>query len=298
MTWTRFTNPPERRSSSPTPRSCSATPTTRAARGRRRRRSTAARPFCVGRVRRPNGCDDNQFSVPTVNPTTGHLYVAFENFNTPDENQWPRRPLDGRRQRPSQGPFFVTPVFDVNFRARARAGLRRARPGGPRPSTRTAASAPTPAAAIVADKRGGAFADDLYLVMADNRNGTPDSTNADVFFFKSTGRRLELDRPDAGEQRPVEPAAGEPRLRPLRRQPRVPGRRRHGNDQCWPWIDIGEQGRLERRVQGPSSRRRLGRARVADEPRTGRGTTWSGRGARSARSRRRRRASAWRPTRR
>jgi hypothetical protein len=39
--------------------------------------------------------------------------------------------------------------------------------------------------AIVADKRGGAFADDLYLVMEDNRNGTRDNTNSDVFFFKS-----------------------------------------------------------------------------------------------------------------
>ncbi len=41
-------------------------------------------PFCVGGG---NGCSDNQGSQPVVNPTNGHLYVAFENFNTPDENQ-------------------------------------------------------------------------------------------------------------------------------------------------------------------------------------------------------------------
>src|SRR3712207_7714197 len=39
--------------------------------------------------------------------------------------------------------------------------------------------------AVVADRRGGEFADDLYLVMWDNRNGTRVNTNGDVFFFTS-----------------------------------------------------------------------------------------------------------------
>ena len=39
---------------------------------------------------------------------------------------------------------------------------------------------------IVADKRGGAFADDLYVVLYDNRNGTIRDSNNDVFFYKST----------------------------------------------------------------------------------------------------------------
>jgi hypothetical protein len=38
----------------------------------------------------------------------------------------------------------------------------------------------------VVDERGGRYADDLYLVMSDNRNGTPASSNADIFLFKST----------------------------------------------------------------------------------------------------------------
>ena len=48
-------------------------------------RSAGARPSAPGAER---DVHNNQFSVPTVSPETGHLYVAFENFNTPDENQW------------------------------------------------------------------------------------------------------------------------------------------------------------------------------------------------------------------
>src|SRR5205085_6535506 len=69
-------------------------------------------PFCAFGV--ANNCDDNQFSTPTVNPTTGFLYVSFENFNTPDENQYlVVRSKDGGNT--FEGPFFVTPVFDVNY---------------------------------------------------------------------------------------------------------------------------------------------------------------------------------------
>jgi hypothetical protein len=39
---------------------------------------------------------------------------------------------------------------------------------------------------IVADKRGGAFANDVYVVLYDNRNGTIRDSNNDVFFYKST----------------------------------------------------------------------------------------------------------------
>ena len=38
---------------------------------------------------------------------------------------------------------------------------------------------------VVVDKRGGAFADDLYLVFSDNRYGTPARSNTDVFLLKS-----------------------------------------------------------------------------------------------------------------
>ena len=38
----------------------------------------------------------------------------------------------------------------------------------------------------MADKRGGAFANDVYVVLDDNRNGTIRDSNNDVFFYKST----------------------------------------------------------------------------------------------------------------
>ena len=58
--------------------------------------------------------------------------------------------------------------------------------------------------AFIVDKRGGAFADDLYLVIADNRNGTRESSNADVSGFKSTDGGVDLGRADAGQRRPVD----------------------------------------------------------------------------------------------
>ena len=35
---------------------------------------------------------------------------------------------------------------------------------------------------VAADKRGGAFAADVYVVFVDNRNGTIRNSNKDVFF--------------------------------------------------------------------------------------------------------------------
>ena len=57
---------------------------------------------------------------------------------------------------------------------------------------------------FIVDKRGGAFADDLYMVMSDNRNGYAESTNADVLLFKSTDGGVDLGRADAGQRRPVD----------------------------------------------------------------------------------------------
>jgi hypothetical protein len=41
---------------------------------------------CTDYNPRPGECDSNQFSYPTVAPD-GTVYVSFENFNTPGENQ-------------------------------------------------------------------------------------------------------------------------------------------------------------------------------------------------------------------
>ena len=165
--------------------------------------------FCVFAVAPGGACDDNQYSYPIVN-VNGTLYVQFQNFNTPDENQLlVVRSNDGGNT--FQGPFYVTPVYDLNF---PRAGIQR-----PDCTTRGAQFArivysnscfrSNPAGTINVDKRGGAFADDLYIVMADNRNGT---TQAQLgrFPVQVHGRRLDVDRADSGEQRSLEPGHGQP----------------------------------------------------------------------------------------
>ena len=206
-------------------------------------------PFCTG-FTAPNACDDNQFSVPTTNPETGHLYVAFENFNTPDENQiLVVRSRDGGAT--FEGPFFVTPVFDVNM---PRAGEERqdcsarGQGGGREVLTNSCFRAPM-TLAIVADRRRGAFADDLYLVMSDNRNGTRASTNTDVFFFRSNDggsswigpTRMNDDRSDAPANRDCIPDLGDPEQDP---PPDCPAGVHTGNDQWWPWIDVNLKGHL------------------------------------------------------
>jgi hypothetical protein len=84
--------------------------------------------FCVGASAGGDQCDDNQGSVPTVNPSTGQLWVGFINGDTPDEvttRYWSR--YDGFRH---QLPARVRP--DQH-------GLELVHPAGLRPAQRTAA---------------------------------------------------------------------------------------------------------------------------------------------------------------
>jgi hypothetical protein len=234
--------------------------------------------FCIGIG--PLGedvCDDNQFSIPTVHPKTGLLGVAFQNFNTPDENQYLFvRSRDGGNT--FEGPFFITPVFDVNF---PRAGAAGGRPdctargqGGGRIVYTNSCFRSNAGGNVVVDKRGGAFADDFYLVMSDNRNGTRVSSNADIFLFKSIDggsnwigpTRVNNDRSDAPVNRDCLRNPGGPE--PL--QPDCPVGVHTGNDQWWPWVDINNKGHLnvafkDRRLdlnstahEWPSSRSRSG----------------------------------------
>ena len=194
-------------------------------------------PFCVGSFAGGNACDDNQFSVPTVSPETGHLYVAFENFDTPDENQWlVVRSTDGGAT--FAGPFWVTPAFDVNLRLKVDCVNR----GANRVHLTNSCFRAPFTGAIVVDKRGGNFADDLYLVMEDNRNGTRDSTNSDVFFFKS----LNGGSTWIGPTRVNDDPSSAPANRDCGRagQPACPAGVNTGNDNWWPWIDVNGQGDL------------------------------------------------------
>lgn len=234
-------------------------------------------PFCV--FGSPaNECDFDQASVPTVNPTTGYLYVAFINGNTPDENQYLLvRSKDGGNT--FEGPFFVTPVFDINF----------PRAGSTRPDCTARGQQANrivytnscfrsnPYGNVVVDPRGGAFADDLYLVISDNRNGTPASSNADVFLFKS----IDGGTTWVGPTRVNDDRSVAPPNRDCGRQPgflpdpaavaaQCAAQGNYGNDQWWPWVDIGEKGELnitfhDRRLdtdstahEWPTSRQRPG----------------------------------------
>jgi hypothetical protein len=233
--------------------------------------------FCVGGAA-ANACDLNQFSVPTVSPTTGHLYVSFQNFNTPDENQFLTvRSKDGGAT--FEGSFFVTPVYDVNF---PRSGSSFTRPDCEPRDQQNGRIVYTnncfrsnAAGNIAVDKRGGAYADDLYLVLSDNRNGTVGSSNADVFLFKSNDggstwigpTRVNDDTSSLGSiSRECGRPAGTVGQLPI--PPECIGN--FGADQWWPWVDIGARGELnitfhDRRLdtnstahEWPTSRQRPG----------------------------------------
>jgi hypothetical protein len=219
-------------------------------------------PFCAAAA---NDCRNNQFSVPTVSPETGHLYVAFENFNAPDEHQWlVVRSSDGGAT--FQGPFFVTPSFDVNFRTRPDCVAR----GAGSSLTNTCFRIPK-TGVVGGDWWGGSFTNHLYLVMSDNRNGTRENTNTDVFFFKSIDggsswigpTRVNDDDSDAPANRDCG-RTGQPPCLPTTLESAT------GNDQWWPWIDISDRGDLnvkllDRRLdtnsvahEWPTSRQRPG----------------------------------------
>jgi hypothetical protein len=198
-------------------------------------------PFCVGGVR---GCSGNQGSQPVVQPTNGHLYVTWENFDTPDENQYILvSSADGGAT--FAGPFFVTSVFDVNYPtsgANNRPDCQARGQGNGRSVLTNSCARVNARGALSVDKRGGAFANDLYLVIADNRNGTRVSSNADVSFFKSTNGGTTWTGPTRVNDDPSSSPANRNCSRAGR--PPCPTDVNTGNDQWFPWLDISWQGWL------------------------------------------------------
>ena len=198
-------------------------------------------PFCVGGAR---GCSDNQGSQPLVQPTNGTLYVTWENFDTPDENQYLLvSSVDGGAT--FAGPFFVTPVFDVNYPtsgANNRPDCQARGQGNGRSVLTNSCARVNARGALSVDKRGGAFANDLYLVIADNRNGTRVSSNTDVSFFKSTNGGTTW----TGPTRVNDDPSTTPALRDCGRggRPPCPTDVNTGNDQFFPWLDISGSGWL------------------------------------------------------
>ena len=157
--------------------------------GRGRRRSTSRAPRLLRSGWRPDsGCQDSQGSQPTVNPTTGQLWVGFLNGDTEDEDQY-LVVTSTTAVRRSRAPIRVDTIYDVNEPrgVNGRADCVARGQGSTRAVPTNSCFRFDPIMnSIVADKRGGAFADDLYVVLVDNRNGTIRDSNNDVFFYKST----------------------------------------------------------------------------------------------------------------
>jgi hypothetical protein len=217
--------------------------------------------FCVGGP--GTECNFNQFSTPTVSPTTGYVYVSFTNGNTPDENQYllVRSPDGGATW---QGPFFVTPIYDLNFpRSNVSGRVDCAMRGqqNQRIVYTNSCFRSNAGGNVAVDPRSGAFADDLYLVMSDNRNGTVYSSNADIFLFKSTDggsnwigpTRVNDDRSQLTAGTSVDGNSGRDCLRPegsigyggtSANAFAGPCRGDFGADQWWPWVDINNLGHL------------------------------------------------------
>ena len=206
-------------------------------------------PFCIGSP--GNECAFNQFSVPTVSPTTGALYVQIFNGNTPDEDQVLLvRSADGGQT--FQGPFFVGSVFDLNYPrgVNGRTDCNARGQGSTRQVLTNSCFRLNSLGNVIVDKRGGAFADDLYMVISDNRNGNLRFSNTDIFLYKSTNggstwmgpTRVNNDVPGGN------PAGFN---RDCGRTPfNITGSQAActvippGNDQWFPWVDISEEGDL------------------------------------------------------
>jgi hypothetical protein len=133
-------------------------------------------------------CRDSQGSEPTVNPTTGQLWVGFINGDTFDEDQYlVVTSVDGGQT--FSPPSRVDTLYDVNEPrgVNGRSDCVARGQGQTRAVLTNSCFRMDPIFnSIVADRRGGAFANDLYVVLYDNRNGTIRNSNNDVFFYKST----------------------------------------------------------------------------------------------------------------
>jgi hypothetical protein len=118
-------------------------------------------------------CDEDQFSVPVVDPRNGTVHVVFQNFNvqSSERSQYLAvRSTDGGATW--EAPRFVTDVFDGADKYPVCQGSQ----------TLDLMCARTNAAGNVdIDPKTGR----LYLTFADNRNGTATDTNTDVFVTSS-----------------------------------------------------------------------------------------------------------------
>jgi len=215
--------------------------------------------FCVFGA---NNCTDSQGSQPTVNPTTGQLWVGFLNGDTQDEDQYlVVTSKDGGQT--FSNPSRVDTIYDVNEPrgVNGRADCVQRGQGSTRAVPTNSCFRFDPIMhSIVADKRGGDFADDLYVVLYDNRNGTIRDSNNDIFFYKSTDGGTTWIGPTRVNNDPSEaPTASNANAASNARQgARDCGRNNgtiagtqsgclehnFGADQFFPWVTINSKGDL------------------------------------------------------
>jgi len=205
--------------------------------------------FCHPSWKADDRCTDSQGSQPTVNPATGQLWVGFINGDTEDEDQYLVVTSKDGGQTFTQ-PVRVDTLYDIN-EPRGVNGRQDCITRG-QGSTR---AVPTNSCfrfdpimnSIVADKRGGAFSDDLYLVLVDNRNGTIRDSNNDAFFYKSTDGGSTW----IGPTRVNNDRSQTPPNRDCGRNPNsITGNNsacpdtNWGGDQYFPWVTIDNKGNL------------------------------------------------------
>jgi hypothetical protein len=198
----------------------------------------------------PTGrCSDSQGSQPTVNPTTGQLWVGFINGDTQDEDQYlVVTSKDGGNT--FSPPSRVDTLYDVNeprgVNGRADC-VARGQQSTRAVLTNSCFRMDPIMNSIVADKRGGAFANDVYVVLYDNRNGTIRNSNNDIFFYKSTDggvtwigpTRVNNDRSTAPTNRDCGRNTDSIRGNAAN-CPNV----NYGADQWFPWVTIDTKGLL------------------------------------------------------
>ncbi len=153
----------------------------------------------------PDECDLNQDSYPSVAPN-GKVYVTFENFNTFGLNQILAVSSNDGAQTWSS-PSQVGLVYDLNYPANVDGR-----------DTLTGCQLRYGVKANTAADPSDTSGNTVYVAFADNRNGTADATNTDVFLGKST------DGGNTWSIIPVDTAA---------------------NDQFYPWVAVAADGTVK-----------------------------------------------------
>lgn len=152
-----------------------------------------------------NECDEDQDSYPAVAPN-GKVYVTYENFNTPAENQLMAvSSTDGGNTW--SAPVKVGNIFDINFPINADGR-----------GTLTGCQFRVSSKANTATDPSDSTGNTVYAVWADNRNGNATGTNMDVFLGRSA---------DGGATWNVVTVDST------------------ANDQFYPWVAVAPDGRVD-----------------------------------------------------